>query len=75
MKWTERVTDKDKWHRWFAWRPVRLDERIAVYDPYRCRHTYHYQWRWLTHVERQYAGEDSYSIHEYREVQDVPRTS
>jgi len=70
MRWTERVINKKEWHRWFAWRPVRLDEYEVRYDAYKCRHSTHYQWRWLTSIERRIEYGFMNSTF-YREAQDV----
>lgn len=38
MQWKYRAIDKEEWHRWFAWYPVRADFN---------------QWVWLEYIWRQ----------------------
>ena len=55
--WQEKLDRKSKWHRWFAWHPVRL-------APHDCR--------WLEYVERKGVWVDfmkmSFWTWDYREI-------
>ena len=54
---TERHERLEKWHRWFAWRPVRLGSRDC---------------RWLEYIERKgnyvHCWQDAWWIWEYRAI-------
>jgi len=56
--WSERHSEKLKWHRWFAWHPVRVGSREK---------------RWLEYVERKGTVWEATSIWgytwEYRSIQ------
>lgn len=55
--WEERVTAMGKWHRWFAWHPVRIGSRDC---------------RWLETIERRGDScYDGWSF-QYRAVQTQP---
>lgn len=53
--WQEKRAAKEKWHRWFAWRPIRVDDHDC---------------RWLEFIERritwEYGWGDVYVSKEYR---------
>jgi hypothetical protein len=56
MKWgltnEERANElgkKQKWHKWFAWHPIKIDNVYA--DP-----QWVGKWVWLETIERQYVG-------------------
>jgi hypothetical protein len=60
MKFNTRSTDISEWHRWFAWRPVKIRHAKVKYDYgtviYAC-------WVWFEWIERKYSFWP-----EYREI-------
>jgi hypothetical protein len=55
LTWQEKLEAREQWHRWFAWRPVRVATRDC---------------RWLEYIERKITheiwGMDIYTKVEYR---------
>lgn len=69
-KWKNEI-DLSRWHKWFAWYPV----RISAYIPYSYEDTTpvkHYRWVWLGYVKRkltrQYAYGGSILVADYKAV-------
>ena len=58
LTYAEKVRAQAEWHRWFAWRPVRVDSRDC---------------RWLEYVERRieirFGLYNIYRIKEYRKIE------
>jgi len=54
MTYKEKREASEKWHRWFAWHPVRLGGS--------------HEGRWLEVIERRYLGStwEGESVYEYR---------
>ena len=47
MRWVWDNVDKQDWHRWYAWHPVKLKDTS--------------EWCWLEEIERKDIGDSYYS--------------
>ncbi len=57
MTYGEKVAAKHKWHKWFAWYPVRLGTS--------------HDCRWLETIERKFDSNYVGSTTHYREIEDA----
>ena len=57
MEWFAK--NKHDWHRWFAWYPVRVDDKTIIDKPH---------WAWFKFLDRQLNGSDIHPYYVYRNV-------
>ena len=53
--YVEKMKAQEQWHRWYAWRPVRVDSRDC---------------RWLEYVERKITNKMWGELREYRALKE-----